>query len=284
MRATGAFADPAAEIGVAASRVERPYFVRGLFTLQSYFDVANQEGALLKQSGSEPIVASTAKLEQVPGRLLGLSPASQTPIAVEFYGKGARSEAIIMKPGQIVKPFGEDPFSEFRWGLPFGWLGGGAAYVGIAAAGDGQIWWGGGDPEVIYHRIRLPLTGLSGNPNWPMRFPWTNARRGAVGASGFQAGQPTIALNGTRLLARLNTAGLAAPGTMRVSIANADCFADATDTWVEDVVFPIGVANPVVEIGTPLAALGGDSAILTISDLDGAMVGCTVDFVRYGRL
>lgn len=281
-RLSGAFADPGPELGAASSRVDRPYFVRNIFALQSY--LSNNEQAILAQAASEAIVPSTARLEQLPGRLLGLSPVSQCPIAVEFFGKGARSEALILKPGQTVKPFGGDWFTEFRWGLPFGWLGGGAAYVGIAAADDGQIWWGGGDPELMFHRVQLRFGAAFTTPNWPIRFPWPNAKSVASGTTGSQGGQPALAISGTRVLMRLQTTALAAPGTMRITLANTDHFDDVTANWIEDVVWPVGVANPLIEVGTPLAALGGDNAILALTDVDGNLAGKYVDFVRYGRL
>lgn len=284
-RLSGAFADPGPELGAATSRVDRPYFVRNVFALQSAPYGGGAEQQISAQPASEAIVPSTARLEQLPGRLLGLSPVSQCPIAVEFFGKGAKTEAIILKPGQTVKPFGGDWFSEFRWGLPFGWLGGGVAYVGIAAADDGQIWWGGGDPEVMFHRVAFRFGSAFTNPNWPIRFPWPNARSLASGTSGAQGGQPVLALSGTRVLARLDTAvPLAAPGTMRVAIKNTDHFDDSVASWVEDVVWPMGVAYPIIEVGTPLAALGGDNAILSITDVDGNLAGLYVEFIRYGRL
>ena len=198
-----------------------------VFTQQSYFDDALLEKAILAQKRNEPIVQSTFKEEQIPGYAIGLAPWSQTVVAIQFKigGQPTSSQALVLKPGQIVRPHGlprgmaSGSFSGFAWGLPFGWLGGGLATIIVFQTPDADASWPG-DSEVVFHRTRMRIKAPAAAPtnalkNWPLRFPWTQALQGANSVP--QQGQPAVAITQpTQVLMRLRLTTLAAPATMRI--------------------------------------------------------------------
>lgn len=286
-----------------------------LFAYQSYFDNTLLENAILLQNRNEPIVSSTVKEEQIPGYAIGLHPSSQTPVALQFKigGQPTSSQAIILKPGQIVRPHGlprgmsSGAFSGFRWGLPFGWLGGGVATLLVFQTPDADVAWPG-NPEVIFHRQRMkildPAVVTADAPyNWPVRFPWTQAFQGANAIS--QQGQPAIAVEPTRVLMRLRMDTLGAAAVMRVLIQASNDF--DLDSAGDPVLTPVGFIDvtwgtiagvgvtgnlntqyPIVEIGEVIGRLGADDGGLRLIDAtSGAglpLADQYVDVVRYGRL
>lgn len=315
-----------------AGEADAPAFeVSNVFSYQSYFDSTLLETAILRQPPNETIVPSTrSKPIQVGGYAIGLLPSSETPVAITL-DTGAQqgaSPTYHLKPGEMLRPHGRPKgighpgqFSGFRWGLPFGWLGGGSATLIVFRTADAVVNWQDHN-EVAFHRIRLPifdptLLPATPNPNWPERFPWPYAQFGA--ASLTQRGQPNLALHPTRTLMRLTLAApgtLAAPSTMRVFFRGADVLAaipnasftgttlDDTDVAFTDYTWgsytalagapaPYSVASETDILTGQLeriACNGGLTASSTITGavvlgaIDAALIGSFCDFVRYGRL
>lgn len=284
-----------------------------LFTFQSYHDSTLLENAILQQAKNVPIVQSTLKIDQTPGYALGLAPSSQTPIAVEFLtGAKSGSATMLLKPGQVLRPQGGTTFTGFRWGLPFGWLGGGLATVLVFTTKEAHVSWAE-NSEVIFHRVRIPvlqpadLTALGANnnarKNWPLRFPWTQALFGASQLS--QTGSPVTAIaNPTRTLMVLRGASsLGAGSTMRmiyqatndVGLNSAGAVVN-TNPIFEDVTWPVftslgtsgnlATQNPFLMRTGGVARLAADDGGLALLDISGfeALTGLFVDFVRYGVL
>jgi hypothetical protein len=300
--------------------------VNKIFQFQSDFDSTNLEKAIQNQGQGAPIVPSTLTPQQIPGYALGLHPSSQTPVAVQFQaGKHAGSTATYyLKPGQIIRPAGLlGSFPGFKWGLPFGWLGGGHATLVVLTHPDAHLDWHGAG-EVIFHRARFQIytlaqisaaNGLINNApnNWPMRFPWTQAQRAATGIANpiFQKGNPLLSITDpTRcVLALRGLTTLAAPATMRAVFQGSnDVGLDNTGTVVLD---NTGALGPVFEevIWPQWAAIGtsgnlfsqvpalildknslfnrlaaDDGGLALIDNSGGALANGYVDIVRYGKL
>ncbi len=261
--------------------------VTALFPFQSYFDDTLLEKALLLQSQNEPIVDSTAREEQISGYSVGLHPSSQTPVAFLplVGGQPGSPQAVILKPGQIYRPHGRPGskpgnFSGFRWGLPFGWLGGGVATLYVFPSADADVAWPG-DAEVIFHRQRMkiiaPAAVIAQNAfkNWPMRFPWTQALRGSSSVS--QKGAAIVSISRpTRVMMSLRLNVLAAAAEMRMILQGSNDFdldsAGAVilttprfDTYVWGTYTASGGAGnlgavnyPAIEYNGPLFRLAGD--------------------------
>ena len=280
------------------------------FVMQSYFDssILNGRGALLVQPVNEAIVPSTARDEFISGYGLGLHPASKCPVAVAFKaGAGGGSSTVVLTPGQIIRPGGGvPPFTSFRWGLPFGWLGGGTATLAVFRDPSASIYWTG-NPEVIFHRMRIALVadaGSLGDPgaNWPIAFPWVNAVRAADAIA--QGSVANLAVEGTRILLRLRSE-ITTNMDVRFIVwrtSEFDTGGTAGDTVTAgegafyDVVFQANTyttgsstdAAPerfsTVEITGALAALGGPSARMRLARLAGAAGSPDCDIIRMGRL
>lgn len=204
----------------AASQISK------VFAYQSFCDTDSEWRAVLPQSPSEPIVASTRESVQTSGFGVALHPDSQTPVAIRFIGAGrdAGSGVYILKPGQQIRPTGvlvdgRPGFSGFEWGLPFGWLGGGLATIIVLQTPDAAVDWPASTPtEIIFHRQRLTVLGsgdlynvISTVPatwanNWPMRFPSPLTVRYDVNLDVEypQGGNPQIAIShASRVVMRL---------------------------------------------------------------------------------
>jgi hypothetical protein len=218
-----------------------------------------------------------------------------------------------MKPGQIITPTGLPPsarqsggFIGFRFGLPFGWLGGGLAHLVVFRTPETIVEWNG-NPEVIFHRVRIPIlqpaavtaAGANNNArnNWPSRFPWT-------AAPGLQAGAGIIGIEPTRTLVTLRGfTTLASPADMRLVFQGTNEFArDSADAVVltnpvyEDITWPqfdsfgtsgnLASQNPVLVLNGAIARLGADDGGLAAIETSGAALlsGGYIDVVRYGRL
>ena len=191
--------------------INAPAFeVTATYPYQSYFDDTLQQQAILPQPQNEPIIPSTLSNPiQIGGYGLALHPASEAPVSVVFDtgAQQGRSATYALSPGQIIRPFGRPDgvgnpgsFSGFRFGLPFGWLGGGAVKLMLLRTPDAHTLWNG-FPEIIFHRFRTQIIAASAVPadpttltptpfyNWPKRFPWTHA----IGNQGLrQSGTPVL--------------------------------------------------------------------------------------------
>lgn len=281
-----------------------------IFLYQSYFDDTLAGQALLTQDQSSPIVSSTAKSEAVTGYGVGLHPSSQTPIAIQFSvgGQPATGQPMFLRPGQVVRPFGlpggsSGAFSGFTWGLPFGWLGGGLATLVILGSPDAAVEWNQDSPEIIFQRLRLRIVASGSLPaaapkNWPMRFPWPQALRGADSA--LQKGQPVLSITPTRTLMRLRLATLAAPATMRMLFHETNDFdldsagaviatqASALDitwgTWASFGAGNLATQYPIVSLDDTGWRLAADDGGVVLASTDASLQGQYVDIVRYGRL
>ena len=280
------------------------------FAFQSYFDSTLLETAILPQTPNNPIV--DVRNKEVTGYALGLTPWSQTPIAVQFMvgGQPSSSAPITIKPGEIVRPYGlpagesRSAFSGFKFGLPFGWLGGGLASLVVFSSPDSDVLWPG-NPEIIFHRTRMRIVAPGAIPanarkNWPMRFPWTQA----IGNTGLkQDGAPNIAIEPTYTAMSLRTPVLAAPADMRILIQASDPF--DRDSAGVPVLSPVrfvdytwgsflatggagnlGTNYPVDFMPPNALRLAADDGGICLVDMSpgGVLAGLEVDIVRYGRL
>lgn len=294
--------------------------VSALFPYQSYFDSTSLEKAILTQSTNEPIVGSTLRQEQIPGYALALSPNSQAPVAVQplVGGSSAASQAVILRPGQIYRPHGKPDgfqgnFSGFRWGLPFGWLGGGVVTLYVLPSADAKVDWPGVSPEIIFHRQRMQIlapasVAAAASKNWPMRFPWTQASRGASAIS--QAGAAIIGIaEPTRITMSLVLTALPTASDMRIVFQETNDFdLDSTGaviatqarfvdyTWgtyaASGITGNLNTAYPVFDLTGPAARLAADDGGVALVDMTpgvtagapGLITGQYVDIVRYGKL
>ncbi len=289
------------------------------FPFQSYFSSTLLEKAILAQPQGEQIVPSTKKTSSVAGYAVGLHPSSQCPIAIT-YVKGAQSGdsgVIVLKPGMIVRPNGEQwgkdgiskdgRFSGFQWGLPFGWLGGGNATIVVFRTSDAKVDWRDRS-ELIFHRQRIAIAQPADVPastalleNWPTAFPWARAVQGANAIP--QGGKPILSLKPTRIAMSLR-ADLANPATLRMFFIGSTEFSQLS-TGVEDL-----TAAPVaydITFGTwasvaaanyptqyqfqflPVEAfrLSSINGAMVLVDVAGVFAGpepTYVDIIRYGEL
>lgn len=302
--------------------------VTDTFPIQSYLSSTLFEHAILAQTPNDLIVPSTVQKIQVAGYAIGLHPSSQTPVAVQL-DTGAQqgaSPVYRLKPGEILRPHGRPGgvgtngnFSGFRWGLPFGWLGGGSAMLVVFRTPDADALWTG-NPEVMFHRFTFPITsalalaaqiaGFAGVVefaipiNWPIRFPWLNARRSTLfyGEFATVGGEGALAITPTRTLVRLRqgdgVAGnitLLAPADMRLMMYSMDetriSTGDALD--LEQPVFQditwgtftaINGETPSMMLTGEIARLGGNTGMVMPVSGSPELSGLFVDFIRYGYL
>jgi len=273
----------------------------GHFFFQSYFDSALHEHAILSQSVGNPIVASTRQYAQgMEGEGVALHPASQSPIALKFRGGEADNAVITLTPGQKVRV---GTFSEFEWGLPFGWLGGGNVQLFVLHGEKSDVEFSASRSPIIFHRFRCAIVATSQTvaavKNWPGGFPWPNALQGAgntpqQAATHFNVIKEAVLL---RLRVDLTAAIPIVPATFDLVWRGTTALdLDATDTLgVTDrttyaVTFmpqnhaPTGGEFVVTWLPVEIARLGGDSANLSIVDNTGLYTTSHVDIVRYGRL
>lgn len=303
------------EVGGAAIQLSQN------FAFQSYFDSTLLSKALQSQPPNQPIVPAAsaalaaAQSPQISGYGLGLHPSSQAPIAVQFKAgsRGSTSSVYTMKPGEVIWPFGGDPFSGFKYGLPFGWLGGGTATLVVLLSSNADVKWHG-NPELIFHRARFAIkqptdltSGGSFNnapKNWPMRFPWTQALQGSNSIP--QQGNAQLAIvEPTKVIMALRTAtaALANPSDMRVLFQGTnDLGLDSTDAVVltnplfETYTWPsyansgtsgnLVSPDPIIVSAQGIARLAADDGGVLMLDLTGSagLTGLFVDVCRYGRL
>jgi hypothetical protein len=285
--------------------------INNQYPLQSYFDNTLLEKALLYQAQGEPIVKSTQRTESIAGYAVGLHPSSQCPVAIRFQ-KGSQSTdsgVVVLKPGQIVRPNGEQAqqdgrFSGFDYGLPFGWLGGGSVTLIVFRTSDSKVDWLD-HSEVIFHRQRAIILATAAvpastalKPNWPISFPWISAKQGTNALP--QGGQPILAVKPTRVAMALS-ADLAAAATMRMYFVGSTEFNQAANG--QELLTDVPVAYDVVW-GTwaslasanyaaqkqfqflPVEAwrLSSFKGSMIPVAVDASLVGLYVDIIRYGEL
>lgn len=300
--------------GAVPQTIDNARPIRKKFIPQSYFDSTLLQKALLLQGQNDGIVASTIDAEpsNVPGYALASSPASETPVAVKFFSSRSAGDSVvqILRPGQMIRPLGGEAFAGFQYGLPFGWLGGGAVTLHAFASKEASLFWVASSPEIIYHRLRLQIVADSGSAptlalNWPTRFPWPDAVRGANSAP--QGGQPGLAVTPTKVALRLRLNNLAAPASMRVLFrgtlgfdwdsagTNADV-TNTTDVGYVDIAWPQvtqGAAGEVVtqpgfplvvtDQNHPLTRLGCEGGGISLTDnTNASLTEALVDIVRFG--
>lgn len=291
-----------------------------LFPYQSYYDDTLLEQAILPQAVNEPIVNNdlTPMLKaNIGGYSFGLHPSSQTPVAVQpITGGGQREspQAVILRPGQIYRPHGRPDgqpgnFAGIKWGIPFGWLGGGVATLYVFGSPDADVAWPG-NAEVLFHRQRMPVFGtrtpfpVNSAKNWPLRFPWTQAV-GELDQS--QAGAAIISISEpSRILMSLRQDTLPNPALMRIMIQGSNDFDVDRDGNV--ILSPVRFVDyiwgsyagapgtggtsfdhnyPVVELTGEVPRLAADDGGITLIEIDqgpGLQLSGFVDIARYGRI
>lgn len=282
------------------------------FKYQSYFDNTLLSRAILKQAQGQQIVESTALTASVSGYAVGLHPSSQAPVAILF-NKGAQagdSGVIVLKPGMIVRPNGEQRdrdgrFSGFKWGLPHGWLGGGNVTLIVYRTNDAKVKWVD-HAEVIFHRQRAQIVApaavpaqASLRPNWPIAFPWGGAKQGSNALP--QGGTPILSVKPTRIAMSLR-ADLAAAATMRMYFIGTTEFSQnsagnedlAAAPVAYDVVWGSWTSAASAQYATqyqfqflPVEAFRLSSILGSVVFVDlsgGSLAGKYVDIIRYGEL
>lgn len=307
--------DSISKSGSTPKSVGGPIVIPKRYNYQSYFDitksadvVAGGERAILSQQIGEPIIPSTRVEEATAGYGVINYPSSEAPLAVQFLlaGNGSSAQTFIVKPGEMY--ISKQRFDSIRYGLPFGWLGGGSVQLRILQSEE-DLPIVQGIPEIVFHRIRVPIRAVGDNPatvspNWPQRFPWINAFD-FLGNS--QKGQPLLSVSPTKTVLRLRKAALAAGARMRLLVLKSDdldlgsdgATLDAIQTsgsWV-DIQWPAiaasgfkigGVATaefPVTTIDSNTTRVSGDNAVMVLIDMDGTIgSGTPVDIERFGTL
>jgi hypothetical protein len=247
------------------------------FAFQSSLAVGagGEARSISDQKMNEAVVAATRQVAHSSGYHLGLHPCSEVPVAVKFTGRG-ETAAVILKPGETISP---GAFDGFEWGLPFGWLGGGHALLYVVHRENSRIEWPAIQREVVIQRVALPVGALTyDEANWPSRFPWPNAKRGANAIP--QSAKSILSIQPTRVFARYNGTVGAADLVIGLTFTSDDLF--GTDGVYATITFPANHVRPIVELPATVLALLGDSTKLTLSD-PGSVGGLSaVHFTRYG--
>jgi hypothetical protein len=283
------------------------------FIFQSYFDSTLLEKALVPNNlNGNGIASSTLVKRPVSGVGILLLPMSQTPVAVlpvSASGNAATQSAVVLKPGEVYYP--GTAFTALEYGVPYGWLGGGVAYIVVLKDMLGDVS-AAGSPEIIVQRQRMLIQAGNYDPatlpeNWPARFPWLSAVNANAQA---QQGAPFLAPSFTRTSFRLRIASLQAQGTVRLIVSGSEDFdqgytaagaatsydAATTSGTFYDIAFQSFTASGAQVGGVALAEFpiqvldkysslpGGDSASALLVDLAANVAGTYVDVVRYGTL
>lgn len=289
---------------------------RKLFPFQSFFSDALRERAIKAQPPASPIIPTTLvvdgapAVEQTAGYAIAALPTNETPIAVQFVGAGGGASATyVLAPGQLVRPASR-AFTGFRWGLPFGWLGGGVGALVVLKDPQAIVDWCRERPEILFHRFRLPIspggTSVVGTQqfNLPLRFPWTHARSSVASADyatfNPQQGTPLLAVEPTRTLLRVR---VYAPDPMAVRLffkgtqfeaeKDGGVLPDTSDTFVDINFAGIGTETfgntsqfPLANLPDAFVRLGGDDASLFAFSAtgDSTLDGVFIDVLRFGKL
>jgi hypothetical protein len=269
------------------------------FAFQSYFDSVLLSNAILTQTNGSPIVDSTRQYAQVPGIGVALHPASQSPVAIQFHGGSADSAVVHLTPGQKLNV---GKFEQFEWGLPFGWLGGGAVLLYVLGGDEADIDFPQSNSPIIFHRQRVRIANAPvaapSVPNWPMSFAWSNAARGTGGGNVTpQQAAPLFMITPDIVHLQFTGANVLGPIDLNMEIINPDGFdlqsppdqavgySNGVHWW--PVTFP-AVLGPnvaqVVWLPQEVARLAGDNAVVVFVDPAGALGDTAfVDCVRYGK-
>lgn len=274
------------------------------FVYQSYFDSARLGRAILPQTVANTIVDSTLRVAQVPGIGVALHPCSQSPVAIRFHGDRVDSAVVHLTPGQSMKV---GPFTQFDWGLPFGWLGGGPVILYVLHTDEVEAGFAQSHSPIIFHRVRAIVEDGSGGPiavptaaaiNWPLAFPWSNAlRNDGAGNLTPQRSAPLFQVIPDVVLMQYRAA-LAAPLDLVIQFSNVDPFdlqsppdqaaGYSNGLHLHPVTFP-AVAAPIGPLASlawlpqEVARMAGDFAEFHLLDPTNTVTGAFVDVVRYGR-
>lgn len=282
------------------------------FPIQSFFDSILQERAILVQPQNNPIVVLDSKTQNKPVSCYGVAndPMSDTPICVQFKSGGMKvgSSGYIVAPGKIVRPHGIKPGQDrnasgaVTVGLPAGFLGGGKATYYLLLTPDACVEFPHTTPEVLVHRIRLPIiagplpaiSDAAGSWfNWPLNFPWRNGRNLKNQP---QAGQGVGGFRVTRVEFRIRSTALVGGEQFFAVMRGSDSFDTGADGETVSTAQasnmqalfapgpdPTGVTFPVLGVTDgPLCREGGDFARVDLVSSNAALIGQFVDIVRYG--
>jgi hypothetical protein len=304
---------------------DNSFQVSAIFKYQSYFDDTLLEAAVLPQGTGQLIADSAdapAQDSDIKGYGIGLDPTAELPIAISFKMGGKISAAQIMRPGQVVIPFGRtkaDEFDGFKWGIPTGWLGGGRATLTIIKSPRAELAWMGIRSPIVMQRQTMKIqaktfditAGLAGIlPNWPIRFPSPGTRRGSATGTVAQSGAPVMTVDPSHTMIRLKkSAILTQPSSVRLLFfetkefdTNSTGAVVTTPVGYQDITFPndgaVGVNGPVqmpVQFYTDgiICRLGADPmqggqtgiGVLAVDKGDGDdLSAAKLQIVRYGRL
>lgn len=308
----------------AVAELQKPQTNRGsavqindLFALQSYFDatpetLTPQGQAVLVQPKNEAIVPSTFRATQQSGYALGLAPWSEAPVAVEFIlGPTGKASTLVLKPGQIIHPTGSEKFTGFNYGLPAGWLGGGAVSLFVFKSQDADMKWTGIQSEVLFHRYRTKILAGAVGPitppayaNLPTRFPWIKNNRFLNGTlTEAQNGQGSIYISevtktllvlqqGATVITPNNGCRMVFFGTDPFGIGADGLIATNAQNFFFDIYWPdntvlagLGDANPIVSLPKEIGSVAANQWGFAIYAPAGSpLIGLDVDVCRWGRL
>ena len=293
------------------------------FAYQSYLSSIDLEKGVLDPGIASLITSSTRQVDvQATAFGLALRPESETPVAVEFRGRGSQKSSALLKPGQVIYPNGKDPgdeFSGFSWGLPYGWLGGGLATLVVLTSPRAKIDWPTPNRDLVIQRQRMriwaktqAISALTIPSNWPTRFPSLGVQRpGVAGVNLAAGGRPSLKVHPTKVLVRLRSAaaltqlstvrlamfnthlldlqsnGAASPVAQGVTFRDLDFGAYAMAGADAFAVCPqfqtVSFSDgPLVELGCELGSLAGVVAVDTGNGDD--LSGAYLDILRLGRL
>lgn len=248
------------------------------FAIQSYFDRVLLQTAILPQPPGNPIVDSTRQYAQTPGVGFALHPSSQSPVAIRAKGGDVDTAVITLTPGQKIIT---GRFTEFEWGLPFGWLGGGNVVLYVIHNEKADVVFPSARMPIIFHRqtIRVQAAVPLAIPNLPLAFPWSNAFSGVQPVNG----GPIFAIDPdvTLLVTESSPPG---PNSFWASWDQVPAVNPAFATIQYLLSFPTPASSgSIIWLPPELGKLAGDAAVLSFFD-DVGMVGIYIDVTRYGRL
>ena len=274
------------------------------FTIQSYFDNVLLQNAILPAGVGNPIIDSTRQYAQNPGFGVALHPASKSPVAIKFHGGDADTAVVHLTPGQKIMTTGE--FKGFDWGLPFGWLGGGAVQLYVLGKGA-DVEFPDAMSPILFHRMRLQIVNgsgppaIPGNPNWPLAFPWSNAIRKFGALTVPQPASPLFQLTPDVTIVRYGPAGTALAASLDLNIAFVnigvldmnsppDQAAGYGATTGQISWFPITIPfapgpniASLVWLQPEVGHFAGDQAAVTFYDPASGVGGNYIDVARYGK-
>lgn len=311
-----------------------PEEIPAYFPLQSYLDSSFESPAagpvgqaVSDQPTNTGFVQSTIKEKQSTGYAVGLAPWSEAPCAIQFLasGKGGNSNSLVLRPGEVMTPHGAPDtlaadnkinFSGIRYGLPFGWLGGGQVTLYVFKTPGSIPDWSTDRREILFHRFQTVIRESSNTPpnpnrvNWPTRFPWNAIYRGITGVPFVdQRNTPVLCIEPTRVLLRLNCpeVGLVNPNPFRVVWWGSDDLAIPVSTattpspppavpsvvtsaywqnaWPLDATFAGVGQKPLVAIPPDFLKLAANTYGMSVEcQVGNETANLTVDVLRYGRL